>query len=126
MKKNGHKVLILGLILELTFLVISIITVLSQGLSSYLIGQFIVIVLIQVVVLIIYAIATYLSGESKGTLILILVLSLISIILAVIDHQMPYAAILIVVGAGMMLTDFNAAMEKNNIYDNALGTTLKV
>lgn len=112
MKKIGHKVLILGLILELTFLVISIITVLSQGLSSYLIGQFIVIVLIQVVVLIIYAIATYLSVESKGALMLILLVSLISIIIAIIDRQMPYTSIVFVVGSGMMLADFNAAMRK--------------
>jgi len=112
MKRIGHKVLIAGLILEFTFIVIDVIATLSAGLPSYFIGQFIVLLLLQIVVLIIYAIATYLSVESKGALILILILSLVSIIMAVIDRQMPYAAIVFVVGAGMMLADFNAAMGK--------------
>lgn len=112
MKRNGHKVLIAGLILELTFVIIDIIATLSLGLPSYLIGQFIVLLLIQIVVLIIYAIATYLSVESKGALIFILSLSLILIVIAIIDRQIPYTAVVFVVGSGMMLADFNSAISK--------------
>lgn len=112
MKRIGHKVLIAGLILELIFIAISTFITLSAGLPSHLIGQFIVVLLLQIVILIIYAIASYLSVESKGALMLIMILTFVSIIMAVIDRQIPYSAIVIIVGAGMMLADFNAAMGK--------------